>query len=107
MARIHKSAAQLFAALGDETRLWLIGRLSNEGPASISRLTEGSNMTRQAIAKHLRAMEKARLTRARRCGRERLWSLEPRRLDDARHHLDGIAKQWEDALDRLRRFVET
>jgi DNA-binding transcriptional ArsR family regulator len=64
-------------------------------------------MTRQAITKHLRVMEEARLIRGRRCGRERVWSLDPRRMDDARDYLDLIAKQWDDALERLRRFVET
>jgi len=102
---LSRSAA-LFAALGDETRLRLVSRLASEGPSSITRLTEGSNVTRQAITKHLRSMEGAGLVRATKQGREVVWELEPRRLEDARRHLATIASQWDAALSRLKAFVE-
>jgi DNA-binding transcriptional ArsR family regulator len=73
---------------------------------SIARLTAGSNVTRQAITKHLRVMEDAGLVHSKRRGRESVWQLEQRRLRDARHYLDLISKQWDQALDRLRSFVE-
>jgi DNA-binding transcriptional ArsR family regulator len=73
---------------------------------SIARLTAGSKVTRQAISKHLRVMEEAGLVRSRRHGRESVWQLEQRRLRDARHYLDLISRQWDDALGRLRTFVE-
>ena len=98
--------APLFAALGDETRLQLVSRLCREGPLSITRLAEGSRMTRQAITKHLRVMEGARLLECTRRGRETLWKLDEQRLDDARRYLSLISKQWDDALERLRSFVE-
>jgi DNA-binding transcriptional ArsR family regulator len=98
--------APLFAALGDETRLGLVARLSEEGPLSIARLTEGSDVTRQAVSKHLRVMEEAGLLRVTRHGRETLWELYPNRLADARKALDRIGERWERALGRLKRFVE-
>ena len=101
-----KGAAPLFAALGDKTRLRLVSRLYDDGPMSITRLTAGSKVTRQAITKHLRVMERARLVRSIRRGRESVWQLDKRRLKDARHYLDLISKQWDDALGRLREFVE-
>ncbi len=73
---------------------------------SISRLTEGSKVTRQAITKHLRVMEGSGLVRSARQGRESVWQLNPRRLEAARRYLDTISKQWDAALDRLREFVE-
>ena len=63
-------------------------------------------MTRQAITKHLHVMEAARLVSSNRRGREHLWEIERPRLDDARRYLDIISLQWDDALDRLRQFVE-
>jgi DNA-binding transcriptional ArsR family regulator len=99
------SKAALFAALGDETRLRLVLRLG-EGPASITKLTAGSKITRQAITKHLRVLQKARLVQGTRHGRERLWHLDRRRFDDARGYLDAISQQWDAALGRLRQFVE-
>ena len=99
------SKAALFAALGDETRLQLVSRLG-AGPMSITKLTAGSKITRQAITKHLRVLEQARLVRGTRQGRERHWQLDRRRLDDARRYLDLISKQWDNALGRLRNFVE-
>jgi DNA-binding transcriptional ArsR family regulator len=98
--------APLFAALGDETRLLLVARLSTEGPQSIVKLTEGSQVTRQAIAKHLRVMEHARLVHCNRRGRESVWELDRQRLTDARRYLDQISAQWDDALERLRNLVE-
>jgi DNA-binding transcriptional ArsR family regulator len=101
-----KSTAPVFAALADETRLRLVSRLCEDGPQSIARLAEGSDVTRQAITKHLRMMEHAGLVRVRRDGRESVWALEPRRLDDARRYLDSISAEWDGALERLKAFVE-
>jgi hypothetical protein len=73
---------------------------------SITRLTAGSKVTRQAIAKHLRVMDKAGLVRCSRHGRESIWQLDANRLEEARRYLDLISKQWDNALGRLRDFVE-
>jgi len=97
---------KIFAALGDETRLHLVSRLCAEGPLSTTKLSQRSKFTRQAITKHLHVMEKARLLRCRRAGRETLWSLDNRRLNEARESLDAIAQQWDSALIRLKKFVE-
>jgi DNA-binding transcriptional ArsR family regulator len=102
-------AAPVFAALGDETRLKLVARLSSEGPLSIVRLSEGAPITRQAVTKHLRALADAGIVRGIRPGRrqrQRVWQLEPRRLEQARQYLAQISLQWDDALERLRSFVE-
>ena len=108
MPVLHKSKSEalLFAALGDETRLLLVSRLCDGGPMSITRLAEGSMVTRQGITKHLRVMERARLVHSARQGRERVWELDQRRLSDARRYLDLISKQWDQALARLQQFVE-
>ena len=104
--RSSSSAAPVFAALGDETRLRLVSRLCDSGPASIARLTEGATITRQAITKHLRVMQDAGLVRSTRRGRESYWELDRRRLEEVRRNLALISKQWDDALGRLRKFVE-
>ena len=101
-----KRSAPIFAALGDETRLRLVSRLCDDGPMSIARLTAGSHVTRQAITKHLHLMEEAGLLRSRRHGRESVWQLDQQPLEDARHYLELISKQWDAALGRLRKFVE-
>jgi len=98
-------AAPLFAALGDETRLKLVSRLCNEGPLSIARLSEGTDVTRQAVTKHLRALAHAGLVHDTRHGRERIWELEPKRIEKAREHLAQISQQWDAALDRLQAFL--
>jgi DNA-binding transcriptional ArsR family regulator len=73
---------------------------------SITKLTAGSNVSRQAITKHLRAMDGAGLVRSSRHGRESIWRLDQQRLEQARRYLQVISKQWDDALERLRLFVE-
>jgi DNA-binding transcriptional ArsR family regulator len=101
-----KDSAPLFAALGDETRLRLVARLSDDGPMSITKLSARFRVTRQAITKHLLVMEQAGLVRSTRRGRESVWQLQHQRLADARRYLTLISKQWDSALSRLRKFVE-
>lgn len=100
------SPAAVFAALGDETRLGLVQRLSDGGPASIASLTEGSGVTRQAVTKHLRVLAGAGLVHATRAGRETSWRLLPGGLRETRERLERIAGQWDAALTRLETFVE-
>jgi DNA-binding transcriptional ArsR family regulator len=99
-------AAPLFAALGDETRLEILARLSAAGPLSISRLAMGANISRQAITKHLLALSDAGLARSERSGRESLWRLESLRLAEARAYLNQISAQWDEALARLAALVQ-
>ena len=99
--------APIFAALGDETRLRIVSRLCAGGPLSIARITTGSQVTRQAIAKHLRVLEEAGLVRGVRIGRESRWELEPAQLEVARRYLDLISRRWDEALGRLKKLVES
>jgi DNA-binding transcriptional ArsR family regulator len=101
-----RGAVPIFAALGDETRLRLVARLSTAGPQSIASLTEGEAVTRQAITKHLQVLAGAGIARDLRRGRERLWELEKRPLDEARRCLDIVSREWDEALGRLKAFVE-
>ena len=104
--RIH-SHAPLFAALGDETRLTLLTRLSNGKQRSITDLAHNSPLTRQAITKHLRVLERARLVRCTRSGRERLYELDPLPVQSLKNYLEALSTQWDSALLRLRTFVES
>ena len=101
-----KRSAPVFAALGDELRLTLVTRLGSEGPLSITSLTEGTRVTRQAVTKHLHVLEGAGLVRAARQGREQHWEVRTAPLAEARRCLDVIARQWDDALARLKAAVE-
>jgi DNA-binding transcriptional ArsR family regulator len=100
------NAAPVFAALGDTTRLRVVARLCFDGPQSITRLSEGARVTRQAITKHLHALADAGLVRDRRHGRERIWELEPGALAIPRRCLDQISEQWDAVIGRLKAFVE-
>ena len=99
-------AAPIFAALGDATRLRLVTLLCAGGAMSIAQLTIGTDISRQAVTKHLQVLADAGLVRDAKSGRERLWELEPSRIDEARQSLDAIAAQWDAALMRLKGFVE-
>jgi len=99
-------AAPLFAALGDETRLRLLLRLAAGGPESITHLSAESAVSRQAITKHLDVLSRAGLIRGDRRGREHIWEIEPKRFAEASDYLERISRQWDDALGRLKRFVE-
>ena len=101
-----KNRASLFAALGDETRLSLVSKLSSGPPQSISRLAEGSALTRQAITRHLRVLEDVGVVQQERVGRESRFAFRPEPLKEVRSYLDYVSSQWDDALARLKYFVE-
>ena len=98
--------APIFAALGDRTRLRLVARLGTEGPLSITRLTAGTDVSRQAVTKHLRVLSGAGLAQSAAQGRETLWRLRPEALDEIRRSLDLISRRWDEALERMRAAVE-
>ncbi|HEX8222823.1 MAG TPA: metalloregulator ArsR/SmtB family transcription factor [Allosphingosinicella sp.] len=101
-----ESAAPLFAALADPTRLALVERLADGAPRPIVALAAGSALTRQAVTKHLAVLRGAGLVARRPSGRQTLYALRPERLAEARDWLDSIGAQWEDALGRLKAHVE-
>jgi DNA-binding transcriptional ArsR family regulator len=98
--------ANVFAALGDPTRLSLVAKLIDGKPHSISALTAGTKVTRQAITKHLTVLESVGLVSSVKEGRESLYELDPRPLESLQEYLEIIASQWEKALNRLKAFVE-
>jgi DNA-binding transcriptional ArsR family regulator len=100
------AAAEVFAALADPMRLSLVMRLSDGGSRSIASLSVDARVSRQAVSKHLKVLERARLVASARAGRESRYALRPEGLDPARHWIEAVGAQWEDALGRLKAFVE-
>ena len=101
-----QARAPVFAALGDKTRLLLVARLCGGPPRSISQLTRGSKLTRQAITKHLRVLERAKIVHSVRRGRETRFEFDPEPLAEMQKYLDFVSQQWDEALARLKSFVE-
>ena len=102
----RRAHAPVFAALGDATRLWLVTKLCAGQRQSISQLAKGSNLTRQAITKHLRVLEGAGLVRGVRSGRESLFAFEVEPIEQIKTYLDLVSKQWDQAFARLKLYVE-
>jgi DNA-binding transcriptional ArsR family regulator len=102
----RRAYAPVFGALGDETRLALVSKLCDHSPQSISQLSENSKVTRQAITKHLKVLEDVGLVRGVRAGRENLFEFEPKVINGMRKYLDDVSTQWDQALSRLKSFVE-
>lgn len=105
-ARSRKAHAAVFSALGDETRLALVSRLSEGQPCSISQLAADSELTRQGITKHLRVLEGAGLVRSIRSGRESLFELKAGPIENAKKYLDLVSEEWDRTLSRLKAFAE-
>jgi DNA-binding transcriptional ArsR family regulator len=106
IAAKRRAHAPVFAALGDETRLSLVAKLCGGEPRSISQLTRGSRLTRQAITKHLRVLEDAAIVHSIRRGRESLFEFDPEPLEEIKDYLNLVSEQWDQALSRLKSFVE-
>ena len=105
-SRAERAAAELFFALGDRRRLSVVRRLVDGGASSATSLSDGAAVTRQAIVKHLQVLESSGLVRREKRGREVLYALEERRLEDARAFLYAVSAGWDRALARLRQTVE-
>jgi DNA-binding transcriptional ArsR family regulator len=102
----QRAHAQIFAALGDQTRLALVAKLCGGQPYSIAQLTQGSKLSRQAITKHLRVLERARIVRCTHAGRESLFRFDPKAMEEIGEYLEFVSVQWDEALARLKSFVE-
>lgn len=98
--------APVFAALGDTTRLSLVAKLADGTPQSITQLTDGTSLTRQAVTRHLRVLEDVGVVRSTQSGRENLFELDMRPFKDLQDYLGFVADQWDSALSRLKSFVE-
>jgi DNA-binding transcriptional ArsR family regulator len=98
--------APVFAALGDQTRLSIVAKLCAGHPCSIAQLTKGSRLTRQAITKHLRVLERARIVRSVRAGREKRFAFDPQPIEGIKEYLDFVSSLWDQALARLKSLVE-
>jgi DNA-binding transcriptional ArsR family regulator len=107
IAAKRQAHAPVFAALGDETRLLLVAKLCGGQPRSISQLTRGSRLTRQAITKHLRVLENAAIVHSVRSGRESLFEFDAEPLEEIKDYLDLVSEQWDQALSRLKLLVES
>jgi DNA-binding transcriptional ArsR family regulator len=106
MAAKRQAYAPVFAALGDETRLALVAKLSRGRPYSISHLTQSSKLTRQAITKHLRVLESVGIVHSVRTGRESRFEFDPQPMEEIKKYLDLVSEQWDQVLSRLKSFVE-
>ena len=106
VAASAQSPAPVFAALGDRTRLALLNRLSDGQTQSIAQLSADTSLTRQAVTKHLHVLENAGLVRSVRIGRESRFAYRPEPVAEARSYLESVSAQWDEALARLRAFVE-
>ena len=106
MAAKRQRRARVFAALGDETRLSLVAKLCGGEPYSISELAEGSKLTRQAITKHLRVLERVGIVHSVRTGRESMFEFDPQPIEGIKEYLDFVSKQWDQVLSRLKSFVD-
>ena len=102
----RRAPAPLFAALGDPTRLSLVAKLCGGESRSISQLTEGSRLTRQAITKHLRVLESVGIVHSVRTGRESRFEFDPEPIEEIKEYLNFVSAQWDQALSRLKLFVE-
>jgi DNA-binding transcriptional ArsR family regulator len=101
-----QAQAHRFAALGDETRLALMVKLADGQARSISTLTRGTRLTRQAITKHLRVLESAGMVRSAHAGRESLFEFNPPAIIGLKEYIDLISGEWDRALERLKNMVE-
>ena len=102
-----QAKAAVFAALGDETRLSLLARLCDGKHYSIAELTQGTRLTRQAVTKHLRVLQRVHIVYQARAGRESLFTFNPQPVIEMKEYLELVSKQWDSALARLKTFVES
>lgn len=102
-----RAKAAVFAALGDETRLSLLAKLGGGQRYSIAQLTAGTKLTRQAVTKHLRVLERVRMVHGTHAGRENLFAFNPQPVNEMKEYLEIVSQHWDVALARLKTFAES
>jgi DNA-binding transcriptional ArsR family regulator len=96
----------VFAALADPTRLEVLDRLARGGPATATELSSGMPISRQAVAKHLAALDAAGLVERRASGREVRYTFDPQPLGEVVRWAEGVGDTWDRRLGRLRKSLE-
>ena len=94
-------AGPVFSALSDPTRRRVVQRLSEQGPLSATALAADLPISRQAVSKHLAALEDAGLVEAERVGREMRYSLTVQPVHQAVSWLADIGAEWDERLAAL------
>ena len=97
----------VFSALSDSTRRSVLDRLARGPSASATELAAGLPVSRQAVVKHLQALDHAGLVTPTREGREVRYALTPEPLQDAVGWMVDVGAQWDRRLERLRRQLES
>ena len=103
------SVAQLddvFHALADSTRRAMVQRLSR-GPATIGELGEPFAITKPAVTKHVKVLERAGLLTRTVDGRVHRCEIDPRPLDEAESWVARVREFWEDRFDDLADYLES
>lgn len=95
----------VFGALADATRREILSRLA-DGERTVGELAEPFDMTRPAISKHLRVLERAGLVRRKADGRVSRCRLDAGPMRDAAEWVEGYRSFWEGQLDALARYFE-
>ena len=98
--------ADVFRAISDPTRRALLDRLRG-GPAPVNVLAAEFSQSRPAISKHLRVLRQAQLVQETRAGRERLYELDPTRLQKVVAWIEGYRAFWQTSLTSLKRHLES
>lgn len=98
--------AELFHALGDPTRLEIVQRLSTGASHTISTVSQGLEMSRQGIRKHLQVLAEAKIIRLEPKGRDTQVALEKQALEQAKAFIAELELQWDKRLESLRHFVD-
>ena len=102
MAKIRPD---VYRAIADPTRRAILDRL-RAGPAPVNALAFDFQQTRPAISKHLRVLREASLVSERRSGRERVYQLQPRPLQQIAGWVEGYRAFWLGGLNNLKRYLE-
>ena len=100
-----RSMDAIFTALADPTRRRVLERLARGGTVTPTGLAARLPISRQAVSKHLSALEEAELVRADRIGRETHYRLRAQPLNDAARWIQTVSAEWDDRLEALRRTL--
>jgi DNA-binding transcriptional ArsR family regulator len=100
MAVLEDELSVVFSALADPTRRAILERLA-QGDATVNQLAEPFAMTQQAVSKHVKVLEHARLISRTRSAQARPCVLETVRLDAAVGWIARHRQVWSDRHDRL------
>lgn len=96
----------IFSALAEPNRRHIIEILASHGQLSASDISDKFNITPPAISQHLKVLREAKLVQVEKKAQQRIYKINPRKMDELEQWTINLKKHWDKRLDALEKVLQ-